>query len=646
MINITRYPANPIFKPDEKNSWESYAAFNASVIKVDDRFKMVYRAMSGRQFIDGAELRLSVIGLADSGDGVGFGKRRLFIEPEEDWEKFGLEDPRITKIDDKYFIFYTALGSYPPNAPNIRVGLAISKNLDTIEEKHLITPFNAKGMSLFPEKINGKYSAVFTSDSDYPPSTIGIAYFTNIEDIWSENYWREWHDNVKEHSIPLVWSEMDRVDVGTPPIKTPYGWLLIYCCIKDHQTDQREFQVRGVLLDLTDPQKVIGIIKDPLLTPEENYEKNGNVPNTIFPNCGIIENDVLALYYSATDTNVCIATIPINELYANIQTTNTTPVKFERFEENPILTPRPGVAWEKNGVFNPTAIKIEGTVYIIYRAQSDDNISRWGLAISSDGIKIDERLPDPIYSPREDFEIKKAPDNGNSGCEDPRITQIDDRLYICYTAFTGIGNTRVTLTSISISDFLQRKWSSWEKPTLVSAPEIYDKDACLLPEKVNGKYLIFHRITPGISVDYCDSLNFSETNWLRTQSYIVPRPHSWDDEKIGIGPTPIKTDAGWLLIYHGISKKDHHYRVGAMMLDSKNPQMVIARTEYPILEPIKDYEKSSVGTIVFPCGAVEMGEYIYIYYGGGDSNTSIAKINKQEIITYLTNQTNKKYLRI
>jgi len=82
------------------------------------------------------------------------------------------------------------------------------------------------------------------------------------------------------------------------------------------------------------------------------------------------------------------------------------------------------------------------------------------------------------------------------------------------------------------------------------------------------------------------------------------------------------------------------------MLDSKNPQMVIARTEYPILEPIKDYEKSSVGTIVFPCGAVEMGEYIYIYYGGGDSNTSIAKINKQEIITYLTNQTNKKYLRI
>lgn len=644
MINIARYPANPIFKPDDKRPWETYAAFNGSVIKVADRYKMVYRAMSQKKFVAGAELNLSVIGLAESADGIGFSKRRLLVEPEEDWEKFGLEDPRITFMDGKYFIFYTALSAYPPSAPSIRVGLAISKNLNTIDERHLVTPFNAKGMSLFPEKINGKYAVIFTSDSDHPPSKIAIAYFEKLEDLWSETYWNEWHQYIDQHSIPLVWSEMDRVDVGSSPIKTPYGWLVVYCEIKDHQTESRQFQIRAVLLDLTDPQKVIGVIKDPLLTPEENYEEIGNVGNTIFPTAGIIENDTFSLYYSAADTSVCLATIPTQDLYRHIQTNNVVPIKFEKFKENPILTPREGLGWEKNGVFNPAAIKLEGKIYIMYRAQSDDNISSFGLAVSSDGVKIDERLDTPIYSPREDFESKKVP-NGNAGCEDPRITQIDDKLYVCYTAFTGGGNTRVALTSITVSDFIGRQWN-WTKPLLVSAPEVYDKDACILPEKINGKYMILHRITPGISVDYSDDLEFGEQNWIKTKSYIVPKPHSWDDEKIGIGPTPIKTEAGWLLIYHGISKKDHFYRVGAMLLDIKNPQMVIARTEYPILEPTEDYEKVNGRGIAFPCGAVEMGECIYIYYGGGDGRTCVAKINRNDLLTYLTNQSNKKYLEV
>lgn len=643
MINLARYPANPIFKPEDKNSWESFAAFNGSVIKVDNRYKLAYRAMSQKQFVAGAELNLSVVGIADSSDGVGFSKRRLFIEPEEDWEKFGLEDPRITFLEGKYYIFYTALSSWPPSAPNIRVGLAISTNLESIDEKHLITPFNAKSMSLFPEKINGKYAAVLTADSDYPPSKASIAYFTDLKDMWSPEYWHEWHESVDEHSLPLIWSEADRVDIGAAPIKTPYGWLLIYCSVKDHQFGERQFQIRAVLLDLMDPQKIIGIIKDPLLTPEESYEELGIIPNTIFPTSCLIENDTFSLYYSATDTSICLATIPVQDLYRHIQTNNVLPVKFEKFKENPILTPREGVNWEKNGVFNPAAIKLEGKVYILYRAQSDDNISRVGLAVSDDGVKIDERLSEPIYSPREDFESRKV--DGNSGCEDPRITLMDDNLYMCYTAFTGTGNTRVALTSIKTTDFIARRWN-WTKPLLVSAPEVYDKDACILPEKINGKYLILHRITPGISIDYSDTLIFGETNWIKTQSYIVPKPHSWDDEKIGIGPTPIKTESGWLLIYHGISKKDHFYRVGAMLLDTKNPQMVIARTEFPILEPTEEYEKINGRGIAFPCGAVEMGEYLYIYYGAGDSKLAVAKINKRELLTYLTNQSNKRFLTI
>ncbi len=644
MLNLTRYPANPIFKPNSVNPWESYAAFNGSVIKKDGKYKIIYRAMSQTQKIEGIDLSLSVIGLADSGDGIGFDNRRLFIEPEHDWEKFGLEDPRVSFIEGKYYIFYTGLTKFPPEAPGIRVGLAISENLETVSEKHLITPFNAKGMSLFSEKINGKYAAILTADSDYPPSTIAIAYFDKLEDMWSDVYWKEWHSSLSTHAIPLVWSEMDRVDVGSTPIKTPYGWLLFYCSVKDHAFSERQFQVKAVLLDLMDPQKVIGVISDPLLTPETDYEEQGNIPNTIFPTSALIEDDILNVYYSACDTSVCLAKIPLKDFYSKMRINNVLPVKFEKFKENPILVARDGVEWEANGVFNPTAIKIDSKIYIIYRAQSADNTSRFGLATSIDGIKIEERLNEPIYSPREDFESKKVP-NGNSGCEDARITEFEGKLYICYTAYTGEGNTRVAMSSINKDDFVNRRWN-WEKPILISAPDIYDKDACIFPEKIDGKYLFLHRITPGISVDYTETLQFGDSNWIKTQSYIIPRPQNWDDEKIGIGPTPIKTYAGWLLIYHGISKKDHFYRVGAMLLDIKNPHMAIARAEYPLLEPTQDYEKINGRGIAFPCGMIEMGEYLYIYYGGGDGKTAVARIKTEEILTYLTNQSNKKYLQI
>jgi predicted GH43/DUF377 family glycosyl hydrolase len=634
-MNITRYPKNPILLPLNKNPWESYAAFNGSVIKTNDKYRMLYRAMSSKQFVSGAELELSVIATAESADGIDFDNRKLLITPSEDWDTFGCEDPRVTMLDNEYFIFYTALSTFPFSAPGIKVGLAISDDLSTVKEKHLITPFNAKAMTLFPEKINGKYAVLFTANTDLPPSKIAVAYFDKKEDLWSEKFWNKWYKSLDEQTLPLTWSSLDQVEVGATPIKTEYGWLLIYCYIENYFTDQRQVQIKGVLLDLKDPKKIVGEIKKPLLVPETDYEIKGNVPNTIFANGAIIEKESLSIYYSACDTSVCLAEVPVKELFSSMQINNVAPVKFEKFKENPILKAIPEHSWESKAVFNPAAISLEGKIYIIYRAQSGDDISRFGLAVSTDGVSIEERLPDPIYSPREDFESR--------GCEDPRITQIGDKLYICYTAYAGGDLTRVALTSISVENFLKRNWD-WEKPILITAPGIYDKDACIFPETFGGKYLFLHRITPGISVDYSKTLTFGESNWLRTQSYIIPKPHSWDDEKIGIGPTPVKTTYGWLLIYHGISKKDHFYRAGAMLMDLKEPQIIIARTEYPILEPTEDYEKIDGRGIVFPCGMVELEKYLYTYYGGGDGNICVAKINTQELLTYLKDQVNKKYL--
>jgi len=589
-MNIKRHPQNPIFTPNKENPWEAYASFNGSVIKVGSKYKMLYRAMSENFFVGGADLKLSTIALTESNDGINFGSRKQFIKPENDWEKFGLEDPRVTFLDDKYFIFYTALSSHPPNAGSIKVGLAISKDLETVDEKHLVTPFNAKAMTMFPEKIKGKYVCILTVNTDSPPAKIAVAYFENIEDIWSEPYWRNWYKTIDKVTLPLIWSNLDHAEVGATPVKTPHGWVLVYSYMKDYFTSQRNVQVKAVLLDLENPTKVVGKIKDPLLTPTEDYESKGEVAETIFPTSALINNSELWIYYSGTDSNVSLATVELKDLLPMVQVNNVTPVKFNKFPQNPILTPISTHHWESTAVFNPTAIKLDGKIHLIYRAMSADNTSTFGYAVSKNGVDIEERLANPIYSPTEDFEIKKIP-GANSGCEDPRITLLGDKLYICYTAFTGVGDTRVAMTSISVSDFLARKWDAWKKPILITAPGIYDKDACIFPEKIDNKYLFLHRIAPGISVDFSDKLFFGEQNWLRTQSYIVPHPHFWDDEKIGIGPTPIETDVGWLLIYHGISKKDTFYRVGAMLLDLKNPQIVVSRIEYPVLEPTEEFEK-------------------------------------------------------
>src|SRR3989344_4350284 len=161
-MNLQRYSLNPVLSPDAKNAWEKFACFNGSIIKKDNKYLLFYRAMGDETKVDQKKLRLSVVGKAESADGYHFVKRRLFFSPTQEWEKFGCEDPRVTKINDKYFIFYTALAHYPPDFNGIRVGLAISPDLETIEQKYLITPFNAKAMTLFPEKINNLYTVLLT----------------------------------------------------------------------------------------------------------------------------------------------------------------------------------------------------------------------------------------------------------------------------------------------------------------------------------------------------------------------------------------------------------------------------------------------------------------------------------------------------
>lgn len=313
---------------------------------------------------------------------------------------------------------------------------------------------------------------------------------------------------------------------------------------------------------------------------------------------------------------------------------NKQRLKLEKHVNNPIISPDQENSWEAFNTFNPAAIRVDDKVHILYRAQGFDYISSVGYASSRNGLDIDERFKNPIFYPTKDFENNKKTGvnydfmsgGGYGGCEDPRITKIDNKIYMIYVAFDGWSPPRLALTSILISNFLRHRWL-WSKPVLISPPGIVDKSGCLLSEKINNKYVFFHRVFPNILIDYVDDLNFNgKNNWLRGQFQIKVRPNKWDSRKIGVGAPPLKTKDGWLMIYYGVDDRDAgKYHIGAMLLDLKDPTKVLYRSDSPILQPTEEYENNGFKPgIAYPCGAVIVKNRLIVYYGAADSVVCVA----------------------
>ena len=393
-------------------------------------------------------------------------------------------------------------------------------------------------------------------------------------------------------------------------------------------------------MDLNDPKKIIGRTTHPFLVPEEIYEKYGYIPNIVFPTGAIVKESkikgekILEVYYGASDTTTCKATIKLDDLLNSILPEKRM-AHLHRSEKNPHLKLISEHVWEARSVFNPAAIDIDGIVRIAYRAMSKDGTSYVGYAESKDGEAIDYRHPEPIYIPRADFELKKGDPNGNSGCEDPRLTQIGERIYMTYTAYDGVHAPRVATSSISVSDFISRdteRMRNWSMPVCLTPENIDDKDACFISEKIDEKYIFMHRVGHCICMDYLPDLNFTSGEVNTCIEVMEPRLGMWDGAKIGISSPPHKTDKGWLLLYHGI---DSHgiYRVGAALLDLADPSHVLARTSDPIFEPETEYEKvGEIPNVVFPCGSVIRGDTLYIYYGGADMVCGVAMISVSKLL--------------
>jgi len=303
-----------------------------------------------------------------------------------------------------------------------------------------------------------------------------------------------------------------------------------------------------------------------------------------------------------------------------------------RYADNPILLPIAAHYWESKYVLNAAAIRINNYVYILYRAFGDDEISRIGLAIT-DGYHVLERLEDPIFIPQDDRE--------NKGCEDPRVVLIEDELYMIYTAYNGV-IAQISAASIKLDDFFNRRWDLWKRKGY-AFEDIWNKDAILFPEKINGRYCIFHRIEPSIWVSYLDNLEFPVP---KEKHSIILGPRSgmmWDSLKIGAGTQPIKTKYGWLLIYHGVDRK-RVYRLGVILVDLHNPEKLLYRSPNPVLSPETQYEvgdaESWVPNVVFTCGAVsaeekellDASDTILVYYGAADTYICLATTTVGDLI--------------
>ncbi|MBS4177588.1 BtaManbiosPhlase [Lederbergia citrea] len=219
------------------------------------------------------------------------------------------------------------------------------------------------------------------------------------------------------------------------------------------------------------------------------------------------------------------------------------------------------------------------------------------------------------------------------GIEDPRITFIGDTYYIYFSAISSVG---VGVSLVSTKDFI-----NIEHHGMIFAPE--NKDVTIFPEKINGKYYALHRPVPKsagapeIWIAESDNLRY----WGNHKHLIGLREGMWDNGRIGGGAVPIKTERGWLELYHGASL-DNRYCMGALLLDLDDPSRVIARSDSPLLEPEAEYEVNGFfDNVVFSCGVIVEGDVVKMYYGVADRSMACAELSLEDILNSLTYATSQ-----
>lgn len=325
-------------------------------------------------------------------------------------------------------------------------------------------------------------------------------------------------------------------------------------------------------------------------------------------------------------------------------------MRLKKWDGNPILKPNPKNEWEKLAVLNPGAYYHDGKVYLLYRAcgETVDYVIYMGLAESTDGFHFERVSDEPVLPPSED--------GFDAGCvEDARIVRLGEWFYVTYAARAfppcafWAGKRRKSIPAETPT--WTRNWTrtglarskdlrTFERLGPITGDDVDDRDVIIFPEKVNGRYVMLRRPqqwvgeeygtdVPGIWIAWSDDLLHWEDNEL-----IATARFPWEGQKVGGSTPPIKTDDGWLMLYHGVGGDT--YRVGVMMLDREDPRRIIARAPDFIMEPEAEFEKEGiVKNVVFPCGNVVIGDEIFVYYGGADTVCCVATAKLRDLVEYV-----------
>lgn len=295
----------------------------------------------------------------------------------------------------------------------------------------------------------------------------------------------------------------------------------------------------------------------------------------------------------------------------------------KRYEHNPILTAE-DMPFACSGVYNSGVIRLDGEYLMLCRVESIDISNYFFVATSQEGyhFKVHERpidLPDD-----EEFREYTA-----EMIYDPRITPLEGAYYICFAAHSRHG---VRIGMMKTEDFVKYEWCGF-----LSEPD--NRNAVLFPEKIGGRYVRLDRpITPGDHGDIWISYSPDLKYWGDSRCVVTHGRHgNWNWLKIGAGAVPIKTEQGWLEIWHGVhvmAGYQYVYHLGVMLLDLEHPERVIARGRAPILSPRELYERVGLtSNVVFTSGAIleDNGE-VKIYYGGADTVQCVATAQLGDLI--------------
>ena len=698
----------PVLAPVPDFPWASGALFNPGAWVEGGRVHLLFRAVpAGYARVEfeagtyegdfGFDDYVSYIGYASSTDGVHFVCRpEPFIRPDEPFDRFGVEDPRITKLDGRFYITYTALSAPAFGTEDgVRIALASTDEFDTAVKHGVIgPPMRDKDAVLFPRRIGGRIAMLHRIAPD-----IQLVWFDSIDEFYDPPaaLWRHHLHTLDEHVIlrPARTWEAKKIGAGPPPIETDEGWLLVY-----HGVDRDHVYRAGLaLLDLDDPRHVIARTQRPIMEPTFDFERVGDVDNVVFPSGAVVLDGSLHLYYGAADRVIGHAEAPMRDvldllrepeqrdgLLHRVYLTSLPrdwtpgsdgvtegrsiatppPVQPERLHGGrPVLEPDPRHDWESRVVLNPAAVLVEagpelerlmdtwalggdererlreagGACVMLYRAQGASRNghapSSLGLAVFTPLLALVRRWPEPVLRAEAPFH--------NLGAEDPRCTRVGDTYYLHYTGYyagpDGDGRTQICLATTH--DFL-----GWELhgPIEGDLNAVNNKNPALLPEPVGGRYVLLHRPMAGhqpMAMHWAEAER-PEGPW--TSRGLLAASYRYRDFALSwigaAGPPVALGDGRFLALYHQghfTFEREREYDLAAMLLDFNDRESPVQSRIEPLMRPSGPLEQVGdpqlgVDNVVFSCANYRLGGDLIIPYAAADSRVFGARIALDELV--------------